>query len=136
MCTLVGTSTNLLVSGVLENVERPGIGMFEMSMPGILLACVGMLYIGLIGRHFLPKVHSLAAQPGAADLLEEVTRSGGVHPPISGRTVPAAEPLDGKAGRAAADALGEGRCRLDLRVRLPPEPRRHHPVHSGRIRNA
>lgn len=73
MCTLVGTSTNLLVSGVLENEGLPGISMFEMTLPGIMLAGVAMLYIGLIGRHLLPKIPSLATQSGTEDVREYVT---------------------------------------------------------------
>ena len=48
MCTLVGTSTNLLVNGALEEMELPGLSMFEMTLPAIILAGVGMLYLGLI----------------------------------------------------------------------------------------
>ncbi len=73
MCTLVGTSTNLLISGVLEDSGLPGIGMFEMSLPGLLIVVAGFLYIALIGRHFLPRIHSLAAQLKPEDFKEYVT---------------------------------------------------------------
>ncbi len=62
MCSLVGTSTNLLVSGVLADLGKPELTMFQMSPAGILIACVGILYLGLVGRHFLPRVHSLTSQ--------------------------------------------------------------------------
>ncbi len=73
MCTLVGTSTNLLVSGVLEDCGKPALEMFEMSYPALILAGVGILFIGFIGRFLLPRIHSLAGQHGAEDLKEYVT---------------------------------------------------------------
>ncbi len=73
LTTLVGTSTNLLVSGILEDLGRPAIGMFEMTPVGVLLACVAILYVALVGRHFLPRIPSLASAPGAHDLREYVT---------------------------------------------------------------
>ncbi|MHC5064372.1 MAG: SLC13 family permease [Planctomycetota bacterium] len=73
MCTLVGTSTNLLISGVLEESGLPSIGMFEMSLPGLLIVGAGFFYIALVGRHLLPRIHSLAAQVKPDDFKEYVT---------------------------------------------------------------
>lgn len=73
MCTLVGTSTNLLVSGVLEAAGERSISMFEMSLPGMLIAATGILYMSLIGRHLLPRIPSLAGQVSPDDFKEYVT---------------------------------------------------------------
>ncbi|MEO0480146.1 MAG: SLC13 family permease [Planctomycetota bacterium] len=73
MTTLVGTSTNLLVSGVLEDLGEPKIEFFEMTPLGLVLAVTGIAYLALIGRKLLPRIPSLASQPGAQDLREYVT---------------------------------------------------------------
>lgn len=73
MCTLVGTSTNILVDGVLTASGRPGLGMFEMAPGGLILAGTGILYLLLVGRHLLPDTPSLAAQAGASEIREFVT---------------------------------------------------------------
>lgn len=72
LCTLVGTSTNLLVSGALEEHGRPGLGMFELTPIGIVLAGVGILWLALVGRRQLPRIPSLATMPGAQELREYV----------------------------------------------------------------
>ena len=60
MTTLIGTSTNLLVNGVAVSHNLPAIHMFEMTLPGLILAAVGMCYMLLAGRFLLPARHSLA----------------------------------------------------------------------------
>lgn len=48
MVTLVGTSTNLVVSGLLENAGYPPLGMFEMTGVGFPAALLGLaLVVGL-----------------------------------------------------------------------------------------
>lgn len=52
-CTLIGTSSNLIVNGWLINeLEHSGLGIFEISMVGIPIAIFGLLYI-LISSHWL-----------------------------------------------------------------------------------
>ena len=45
MVTLVGSSTNLLVAGLVEKTTDIEMGFFDLFMPGILLACIGSLYV-------------------------------------------------------------------------------------------
>jgi len=52
--TLIGTSTNLLVSGVAAESGQAAFSIFEISRLGIVYAVVGSVYILLIGRHLLP----------------------------------------------------------------------------------
>ncbi|MFM2198632.1 MAG: hypothetical protein RLZZ505_2064 [Verrucomicrobiota bacterium] len=52
--TLIGTSTNLLVSGLAKQEGQPAFGLFEISGLGIVYALVGALYIHFIGRRLLP----------------------------------------------------------------------------------
>ncbi|MBT4890381.1 MAG: SLC13 family permease [Rhodospirillales bacterium] len=54
MTTLIGSGTNLLVNGALiEMGERP-FGFFDFSVPGIVLASVGLIYIVLVIPRLLP----------------------------------------------------------------------------------
>jgi di/tricarboxylate transporter len=55
MTTLIGSSTNLLVSDSLLEATGEGIGFFEPMVPGLLLAGVGMVYIVFVLPKLLPK---------------------------------------------------------------------------------
>lgn len=52
--TLIGTSTNLLVSSIAQDAGLAPIGMFELTPLGIILLLVGMVYILLLGPRLLP----------------------------------------------------------------------------------
>jgi di/tricarboxylate transporter len=54
VCTLVGTSTNILVSGIAEKHGLASIGMFEMSGAGIWFLGVGVVYMLVAGRYLMP----------------------------------------------------------------------------------
>ncbi len=45
MVTLIGSSTNLLVAGLVEKSTEIRIGFFDLFMPGIILAGIGALYV-------------------------------------------------------------------------------------------
>ena len=62
--TLVGTSTNILMSGVAQEAGQPPITMFEMTLPGLILAAVGMAYMMFAGRYLLPDRASLSSLLG------------------------------------------------------------------------
>lgn len=62
--TLVGTSTNILMSGVAQDAGQPPITMFEMTLPGLIFATVGMVYMVFAGRFLLPDRASLAGLLG------------------------------------------------------------------------
>ncbi len=53
-CTLIGTSTNLAVSGALPRYGIEPFTMFELTRVGVLIVCVGMLYMLLVGLRLLP----------------------------------------------------------------------------------
>lgn len=58
--TLIGTSTNILMSGVATGLGQPPIGMFEMTPVGLIFALVGSLYLIFAARYLLPNRTSLA----------------------------------------------------------------------------
>ncbi|GMU92704.1 MAG: SLC13 family permease [Candidatus Hydrogenedentota bacterium] len=82
-CTLIGTSTNLVVKGLMDNAARAltpeavaanpkladGLqspGLFEVSFLGVPYAIVGIAYLLLIGYRLLPD---------RKDFLEQISRS-------------------------------------------------------------
>lgn len=58
--TLVGTSTNILMSTVAAEQGQPEIGMFEMTLPALFFVVVGFTYMMLVSRFLLPDRFSLA----------------------------------------------------------------------------
>jgi di/tricarboxylate transporter len=52
--TLVGTSTNIVVSGLMTQHGMAPLGMFELTPVGIPILIVGLLYMFFIGRHLIP----------------------------------------------------------------------------------
>ena len=53
-CTLIGTSTNLAVSGIITQYGQEPYSMFELTAVGVVTFGAGMLYMMLIGRRMLP----------------------------------------------------------------------------------
>lgn len=62
MVTLIGSSTNLLVSGELADLGLPPFGFFDFSIPGLVLAAVGFLYAVFIAPRLLPDRATLATE--------------------------------------------------------------------------
>lgn len=54
VCTLIGTSTNLVVSGIAQDHGLPAFSMFEMSQVGLLLFGTGIIYLLIFGQWMLP----------------------------------------------------------------------------------
>lgn len=63
-CTLIGTSTNLVVHGMLEEAGLSGFDFFEISKIGIPVAVLGILFLAIIGNYFLPDRKGIVAQLG------------------------------------------------------------------------
>ncbi len=54
ICTLIGTSTNLVVHGMVLEAGYEGFSMFELGQVGIFVALAGMLYLFLFSNRLLP----------------------------------------------------------------------------------
>src|SRR6056297_3172067 len=54
MCTLIGTSTNLVVHGLILENGYEGFSMFELGKVGIFIAVLGTIYMSIAGNKFLP----------------------------------------------------------------------------------
>jgi uncharacterized repeat protein (TIGR01451 family) len=64
-CTLIGTSTNLAVSGAIQRYGLPPFSMFELTPVGVAIVAVGLLYMLLLGLRLLPR------RGGAEELTEQ-----------------------------------------------------------------
>lgn len=59
-CTLIGTSTNILVSSTAERMGERPFEMFDLTLVGSILAVVGMVYLWTFGRKILPERDTLS----------------------------------------------------------------------------
>ncbi len=60
-CTLIGTSTNLLVSSTAAELGRIQFRMFDLAPVGGIIAALGILYLLTLGRRLLPSRETLAS---------------------------------------------------------------------------
>ncbi|MBE0653184.1 MAG: SLC13 family permease [Bacteroidales bacterium] len=54
MCTLIGTSTNLVVHGLMLDNGLKGLTMFELGKAGVFIALAGMVYVAFLSPLLLP----------------------------------------------------------------------------------
>lgn len=85
MTTLIGTSTNLLVSSSLISLGERPLGFFDFVVPGVLLCGIGTLYLLIFAPRLLPARASLA----------NVLVGAGGKQFIAQITIPAGSPLVG-----------------------------------------
>ncbi|MCU0816367.1 MAG: SLC13 family permease [Cypionkella sp.] len=62
--TLIGTSTNIVVDGVVRAQGLEGFGIFEITPLGIVASLVGLAYLALFTDRLLPARDSMAALLG------------------------------------------------------------------------
>jgi di/tricarboxylate transporter len=55
VCTLVGTSTNILVNSIAVSAGLTAFGLFEFARLGMVMAGVGIVYLVIAGRWLLPR---------------------------------------------------------------------------------
>lgn len=69
-CTLIGTSTNILVSGALRDLGLPQLTMFELAPLGVPLAVAGIAYLTIFGVKLIPARSSIS---GSLDIDHRTT---------------------------------------------------------------
>ena len=87
LLTLIGTSTNLVISGLLEASGHQPLGLFEIGYVGLPIAVAGLTFLVLFGPRLLPDRHAPGQDLGA-DMREftvEMVVSTGS--PLIGQTV-------------------------------------------------
>lgn len=69
-CTLIGTSTNILVSGALRDLGLSQLTMFELAPLGVPLAVAGVAYLTIFGVKLIPARSSIS---GSLDIDHRTT---------------------------------------------------------------
>ncbi|MFN2421895.1 MAG: SLC13 family permease [Gemmatimonadota bacterium] len=122
--TLISTSTNVVVSGIMTDYDMAPIGMFELAPVGIPISIVGLAYLLTIGRRLIPE----------RALTEDLTEQFGLGPYLSEVIVLPRSKLAGKT----LDESGLGRdlnltvLRI-LRGDKPLEPRAESRLEAGDV---
>ena len=69
MATTIGTSTNLLVVSVAQDLGMEQFGMFDFALPAVIAAGVAILYLWLIAPRLLPE-RSISLEEASPRLFE------------------------------------------------------------------
>ena len=75
MCTVLGTSTNILASSMAQTAGLEPFGMFEFSKLGLIFFAVGVIYMMTVGRKIIPEHRTagdLTKTFGLGDYLTEL----------------------------------------------------------------
>jgi di/tricarboxylate transporter len=75
VCTLIGTSTNIIVSTIAVKQGQPSFSLFEITPLGLFFFGAGFLYLFFIGLKFLPErkpITDLTDSFGLSDYLTEI----------------------------------------------------------------
>ncbi len=116
-CTLIGTSTNLAVSGALPRYGMEPFTMFELTKVGVPIVAVGMLYMLLLGIRLLPRresANSLTEQYHVRQYMTEVIVLD--DSPLIGKTL-----AEARIGEDL-DLTVLGILRGDKQYRIAPHP--------------
>jgi di/tricarboxylate transporter len=89
-CTLIGTSTNLVVNGMLtQQAHLPGMGFFQLAWIGVPCAVIGITYVLVVGRWLLPeRIPVFSQSQDAREYTIEMLVA--MDSPLEGQTVQAA----------------------------------------------
>ncbi len=80
-CTLIGTSTNVAVSGYISRAGMTPVSFFEITPVGLVIVFVGIAYMMLIGRRLLPdhRDENLTEEYEIREYLCEIVVTAGSH---------------------------------------------------------
>ena len=148
MVTLIGSSTNLLVSGMLIELGHDGFSFFQFALPGAALALVGVVYVIFACPRLLPERTLLtnAIAGGGRQFMAEVAVTegskfhgmqprGGFFPDLKDMTVRLIlhegesfiPPFDDDFTLADGDIIVVAATRAALTEALKGEPEQFHP---------
>ena len=83
--TAIGTSTNLVASGLLEDAGLPALGLFELAKVGLPLLAIGLVAILVLAPLVLPeRRRPRKAQAGRSFTVRMMVEAGG---PVDGQSV-------------------------------------------------
>lgn len=74
-CTLIGTSTNLIASGILNDYGYEPIGMFEISWIGVPILFAGAVYLALFSDKLIPKRETISSILSDEERKEFITEA-------------------------------------------------------------
>jgi di/tricarboxylate transporter len=66
--TFISTSTNIVVSGLMQRYDMPSMGMFELSPVGIPILVAGLIYMAVVGRWWLKRTDADGPAQSEGDL--------------------------------------------------------------------
>ena len=115
-CTLIGTSTNLVVNGLLiDQIGLPGLGMFDLAWIGVPITVSVLLFVLLFSERLLP------------DRKEPLVHSDGMREYTAEMMVEEGSPLEGccieKAGLRSLPGLFLAEIERDDAILPAVEPR-------------
>ncbi len=103
-CSLIGTSTNIITDGVAQQGGMEPFGLFEITVPGAIMAVIGIAYYYFIGRRLLPDRQTFSeslVDPAQRKFLTELL-------------IPDTSPLIGKSLSEAGFNATRGQRVVDL----------------------
>lgn len=124
-CTLLGTSTNLLASGILLDAGHAPIGMFELASVGLPILAFGSIYLVLFGNKLLPHRETLTSILSDEERKEFITEA----------FIRAGSDLHGKTAKEG-ELLKHGIRLLEIvrhGIAVPGDPRNHQLQYGDRL---
>jgi len=122
-CTLIGTSTNLVINGIMVDRGLPSLSMLELSSIGVPAAVFGAVYLAVFGKYLLPARETLTSILSDDERREYLTEA----------FVPPNSPLVGKSLKAAGLVSARGFRVMEVvrdGVALTVDPDKT-PLHDG-----
>lgn len=74
MCTLIGTSTNIVLDGLIQDAGYPGLAMFELSRVGLFILITGLAYLVMVSPYLLPDVRKSEQESEEGDIQPGLDR--------------------------------------------------------------
>lgn len=92
-CTLIGTSTNLIINGLLISDQGVSLHLFEPAFVGLPISIAGFVYLMIVGRRWLPDIDSVynSFKKTREYTIEMIIKEGS---PLIGNTIEGADLRD------------------------------------------